>query len=255
MSPTMNGEASQMKVALVTGASRGIGRATARRLARDSHHVILTARDAGTVEDAADRLNREGFEASALQLDVTDTANVRAAAAQVGQRFGHLDVLVNNAGVLPEATNLEPPEIVDVAMFRRTFDTNLFGAVAVLEAFLPLLRKSPAGRIVNVTTTMGSLADQTDPKSRYYGMVVPAYQASKAALNNVTIALAKGLADTPVKVTSVCPGFVQTDLTPANREQAPLTPTEAAEVLHRAATLTDDAASGTFIDAAGLVPW
>ena len=244
-----------MKVALVTGASRGIGRATARRLARDCHHVILTARDVDTVEEAADRLNREGFAASALQLDVTDDTSVRAAADHVEGRFGHLDVLVNNAGVLPEATNAEPAEVVDATMFRTTFDTNLFGAVAVLEAFLPLLRKSPAGRIVNVTTTMGSLRDQTDPESPYYGTVVPAYQASKAALNNVTIALSKALADTPIKVTSVCPGFVQTELTPVNREQAPLTAVEAAEVLRHAATLPDHAPSGTFIDAAGVVPW
>ncbi len=244
-----------MKIALVTGASRGIGRATAQRLARDCQHVILTGRDLNTVEEAADRLSREGFAASALPLDVTDHTSVRAAADHVERRFGHLDVLVNNAGVLPEATNPEPAEVVDAAMFRTTFDTNLFGAVAVLEAFLPLLRKSPSGRIVNVTTTMGSLTDQTDPESPYYGMVVPAYQASKAALNNVTIALAKTLADTPIKVTSVCPGFVQTELTPANRAQAPLTAAEAAEVLRRAATLPDHAASGTFIDAAGVVPW
>jgi NAD(P)-dependent dehydrogenase (short-subunit alcohol dehydrogenase family) len=250
-----NPEASAMKVALVTGASRGIGRATARRLARDCQHVILTARDVTTVEDAADRLRREGFAASALQLDVTDDASVRAAADRVDRRFGHLDVLVNNAGVLPEATNADPAEVVDAAMFRTTFDTNLFGAVAVLEAFLPLLRKSSAGRIVNVTTTMGSLADQTDPESPYYGTLVPAYQASKAALNNVTIALSKALADTSIKVTSVCPGFVQTELTPVNRTQAPLTAADAAEVLTRAATLPDHAPSGTFIDAAGVVPW
>lgn len=244
-----------MKVALVTGAARGIGLATARRLARDCRHVILTARDTAAVEDVADRLRREGSAASTLQLDVTDDASVRAASVEVARRFGHLDVLVNNAGVLPEATHATPAEAVDVAMFRQTFETNLFGAVAVLEAFLPLLRRSPSGRIVNVTTTMASLADQTDPESPYYGTVVPAYQASKAALNNVTIALAKTLADTPIKVTSVCPGFVQTDLTPANRAQAPLTPEEAAEVVHRAATLPDDAASGTFIDAGGTVPW
>jgi NAD(P)-dependent dehydrogenase (short-subunit alcohol dehydrogenase family) len=253
--PQTNEQASQMKVALVTGASRGIGRATALRLARDCQHVILTARDLNTVDEAAARLGREGFSASAHQLDVTDDDSVRAAAAHVERCFGHLDVLVNNAGVLPEATNPEPAEVVDASMFRATFDTNLFGSVAVLEAFLPLLRKSPAGRIVNVTTTMGSLTDQTDPASPYYGVVVPAYQASKAALNNVTIALAKALADTSIKVTSVCPGYVQTELTPANRTQAPLTPAEAAEVLHRAATLPDHAPSGTFIDAAGAVPW
>jgi len=140
-------------------------------------------------------------------------------------------------------------------MFRITYETNLIGTVAVLEAFMPLIRKSEAGRIVNVTTTMAPLADQANPDSPYYGMVVPAYQPSKAALNNVTIALTKALTDTPVKVTSVCPGFVQTDLTPINRDNAPTTADQAAEVVVRAATLPDDAPSGTFVDANGSVPW
>jgi NAD(P)-dependent dehydrogenase (short-subunit alcohol dehydrogenase family) len=244
-----------MKVALVTGASRGIGDATARRLARNCSHVILTARNPSAVEETVDRLNREGHSASSVQLDVTDDDSVRRAADEVGAAYGHLDVLVNNAGILPEATYVDPSEAVDLSMFRATFETNVFGAVAVLEAFLPLLRKSQAGRVVNITTTMGSLSDQTDPASPYYDTVVPAYQSSKAALNNVTIALAKALAGTPIKVTSVCPGFVQTDLTPANRQQAPLTAEQAAEVVHRAATLPSDAPSGTFVDANGIVPW
>ncbi|NGN91743.1 SDR family NAD(P)-dependent oxidoreductase [Nocardioides sp. KC13] len=244
-----------MKVALVTGASRGIGEATARRLAQSGAHVILTARRAEDLEAEVDRLNQQGHSASALQLDVTDEDSVQRAADQVAATYGRLDVLVNNAGVLPEATNADPAEVVDLQMFRTTYETNLLGAVAVLEAFLPLIRKSEAGRIVNVTTTMASLADQTNPESPYYGMVVPAYQSSKAALNNVTIALAKALVDTPVKVTSVCPGFVQTDLTPINRDNAPITADQAAEVVHRAATLPDDAPSGTFVDADGTVPW
>ena len=124
-----------------------------------------------------------------------------------------------------------------------------------MEAFLPLLRKSPAGRIVNVSSAMGSLAHQTDPRSPWYAMAVPAYQSSKTALNAVTIGLAKALAETPIKVTAVCPGFVQTDLTPANRTQAPTTPEEAAEVIVRAAALSADDASGTFVDASGPVAW
>jgi NAD(P)-dependent dehydrogenase (short-subunit alcohol dehydrogenase family) len=244
-----------MKVALVTGASRGIGEATARRLAAGGAHVILTARRAEDLEAEVDRLDRDGCSASALQLDVTDPDSVQRAADHVAATYGRLDVLVNNAGVLPEAANPDPAEVVDLQMFRTTYETNLIGAVAVLEAFLPLIRKSEAGRIVNVTTTMGSLADQTDPESPYYGMIVPAYQSSKAALNNVTIALAKALAETPIKVTSVCPGFVQTDLTPINRDNAPTTADQAAEVVHRAATLPDDASSGTFVDANGTVPW
>ncbi len=140
-------------------------------------------------------------------------------------------------------------------LFRETFETNLFGAVSVTEAFLPLLRAGDAGRIVNVSTIMGSLTDQTDPSSPYYALTMPAYQASKAALNNVTIALAKQLVQTPIKVTSVCPGFVQTDLTPMNRSQAPLTAAQAAEIVIRAATLPAEAESGTFVDADGPVPW
>lgn len=244
-----------MKIALVTGANRGIGLATARRLARDCGHIVLASRNTEAGEEAADRLAREGYSASSVTMDVTDAARVRSAATEVGERFGHLDVLVNNAGILPEAADPGPREIVDVEMFRRTYATNVFGPVAVVEAFLPLLRKSPAGRIVNVSSTMGSLTDQSDPNSPYYSTVVPAYQSSKAALNNLTIVLAKALADTRIKVTSVCPGWVQTDLAPGNRENAPTTPEAAAEVIHRAATLPDSAPSGTFIDAAGSVPW
>ncbi|MDQ4113260.1 MAG: SDR family oxidoreductase [Actinomycetota bacterium] len=244
-----------MKVALVTGASRGIGKAAARQLAQSGSHVILTGRRPEALEAEVERLNRDGHSASALQLDVTARDSVQRAADHVAATYGQLDVLVNNAGVLPEATNAEPAEVVDLEMFRTTYETNIIGAVAVLEAFLPLIRKSQAGRIVNVTTTVGSLADQTNPESPYYSLAVPAYQSSKAALNNVTIALAKALVETPIKVTSVCPGFVQTDLTPINRDNAPTTADEAAEVVVRAATLPDDGPSGTFIGANGPVPW
>ena len=244
-----------MRIALVTGANKGIGLATARRLARECGHVIVAARNTEAGQQATDRLSREGFSVSHLTMDVTDPASVRAAAADVSERFGHLDVLVNNAGILPEATNADPREALDLAMFEQTYATNVLGPVAVVEAFLPLIRKSSAGRIVNVSSAMGSLAHQTDPDSPWYSMVVPAYQSSKSALNAITIVLAKALADTPITVTSVCPGFVQTDLTPANKEQAPTTPEEAAEVIVQAAALSSDGATGTFVDANGTVSW
>lgn len=240
-----------MTTALITGGNRGLGRAVAEALAGQGMHVIVGARSQADGVEAADQIGRG---ATTVQLDVTDDASVRAAASWVDEHAGGVDVLINNAGVLPEATN-RATEAVDLEMFRRTYATNVFGPVAVLEAFLPQLRRSSRGRIVNVSSTMGSLSDQTTPSSPYYSMVVPAYQSSKAALNNITIALAKTLADTPIKVTSVCPGFVQTDLTPINRDQAPLTPDQAAQVIVDAATLSDDAPSGTFIDSSGSVPW
>lgn len=241
-----------MTVALITGANRGLGLATAHRLAALGMDVVIGSRDAEAgVTAAAD----VGSGATSVVLDVTDSASVRQARKEIENRHGVLDVLINNAGILPEATNAEPAEIVDAAMFKTTFDTNVTGPVTVLEEFLPLLRKSDAGRIVNVSTTMGSLQDQVNPDSPFFGMVMPAYQSSKAALNSVTIALSKQLKDTAIKVTSVCPGFVQTDLTPVNKDQAPLTADQAAETVVRAATLPADATSGQFIDASGNVPW
>lgn len=243
-----------MQIALVTGGNRGLGFATARRLTKSVDHVIISARREADGAEAVSRLVGEGFSASYVIMDVTDEQSVAAAARRIEQQRGRVDVLINNAGILPEGSQAESKEIVDLAMFRTTYATNVFGPVAVVQAFLPLLRRSPAGRIVNVSSLMGSLTDQLDPNSPYYTTVVPAYQSSKAALNNLTIALAKQLTDTPITVTSVCPGFVQTDLAPAAREYAPLTADEAAEVVGQAA-IGSDVESGSFIGAAGRLPW
>ena len=141
-------------------------------------------------------------------------------------------------------------------MFRQSFETNVFGAISVTKAFLPLLRESGAGRIVNVSSTMGSLTDQSDPASPYYGVVVPAYQMSKAALNGFTVALSKTLADTPIKVNSVCPGWVQTDLGgPENRAAAPTTADDAAQIVAELASIRDDGPTGGFVDRDGSVAW
>ncbi|MFC4374987.1 SDR family NAD(P)-dependent oxidoreductase [Nocardia halotolerans] len=244
-----------MSTAMITGSNRGLGFATAEALAARGDRVLITSRRETDAKQAAATLTAKGHEAYGIALDVTDADSVRDAADWVRDNFGALDILVNNAGILPEATHGAAHEFASVALFQETFATNVFGAVAVTEAMLPLLRTSSAGRIVNISSTMGSLNEQLNPESPYYGMVVPAYQSSKAALNAVTIALSKKLADTAVKVTSVCPGFVQTDLAPGNREQAPLTAGEAAVVVVRAATLPTDAASGTFFDLDGTVAW
>lgn len=244
-----------MSIALVTGANRGLGYATARALAQAGGSVILTSRDPGRTADAAGALRAEGLDVRALWLDVTSPSSIAAAVEHVQGEWGRLDVLINNAGILPEATDGAENEFASAEMFEKTYEINVFGAVAVTEAFLPLLRRSAKGRIVNVSTTMGSLTDQANPDSPWYQLSVPAYRSSKAALNSVTISLAKALADTDIKVTSVCPGSVQTDLAPGNREQAPLTAEHAAGIVVAAATLPADAQSGTFIDENGPVAW
>lgn len=244
------------KVALITGGNRGLGLAAARRLGRAGVTVIIAARDAERSHAAVVQLRGEGIYASAIQVDVDDPASVAAAADRVAREYGRLDILVNNAGILPEATTPDADQPLDLGLFARTLNTNVLGAVAVTQAFLPLLTASDAGRIVNVSSTMGSLSDQVNPESPYFGMVLPAYQTSKAALNGLTIALSKALAGSAVKVNSVCPGWVQTDLGgPTNRAAAPTTADEAAPVIAEAALLDADGPSGTFFDAAGRIDW
>jgi NAD(P)-dependent dehydrogenase (short-subunit alcohol dehydrogenase family) len=244
------------KIALITGANRGLGFEIARQLGHADVRTLVGARDPDKGKQAAAELAAEGLDVDTVVLDVESASSVEAAAEQITNDHGRLDILVNNAGVLPEATARDAAQPLDLPLFRKTFDTNLFGAVAVTQGFLPLLRRSPAGRIVNISTTMGSLADQSDPSSPYYDLVVPAYQTSKAALNGLTIALAKTLADTPIKVNSVCPGWVQTDLGgPDNRAAAPLRADDAARIAVTMACLSDDGPSGQFVDRNGTVAW
>jgi NAD(P)-dependent dehydrogenase (short-subunit alcohol dehydrogenase family) len=244
------------KVAVITGANRGLGFATARQLARSGVKVIIGARNSAKGEEAADRLRAEGLDAESLSIDVDSPASVHEAARNVEQAHGRIDILINNAGILPEATASDVDRPLDLRMFRESFATNVFGAVSVTKEFLPLLTKSASGRIVNVSSTMGSLTDQTDPSSPYYGLVVPAYQMSKAALNGFTIALSKLLADTSIKVNSVCPGWVQTDLGgPDNRAAAPTTPADAAQIVVETALIPDDGPTGRFVDRQGIVAW
>jgi NAD(P)-dependent dehydrogenase (short-subunit alcohol dehydrogenase family) len=243
------------KVAVITGANRGLGFATARRVGQAGVHVIVGARTLAKGNEAADLLRREGLSAEPLQIDVDSVASIQRAAEQIENEHGQIDILINNAGILPEAT-ASNVGLLDLDLLRETFETNVFGAVAVTNAFLPMLRKSASGRIVNVSSTMGSLTDQSDPSSPYYGLVVPAYQMSKAALNGLTIALSKTLIDSSIKVNSICPGWVQTDLGgPENRAAAPTTADNAAQIVVDMALVPDDGPTGRFVDADGTVAW
>ncbi|HEU4406412.1 MAG TPA: SDR family NAD(P)-dependent oxidoreductase [Polyangiaceae bacterium] len=250
-------------VALVTGSNRGIGLEIARQLGRLEMTVVVAARDAARGEAAAAALRGEGLDAVATRLDVTDGASIEAAARFVRERFGRLDVLVNNAGAAFDWTaETTQPSAVDADTLRRTFETNVFGPLALAQALLPLLRESPRGRIVNVSSKIGSIDEIGRPDSPLASMVAPAYQASKAALNAFTALLAKELRGTRVKVNSACPGWVDTDggvppwLRAALGGNGGAVPVEqGADTPVWLATLPDDGPSGGFFQGRKPVAW
>jgi NAD(P)-dependent dehydrogenase (short-subunit alcohol dehydrogenase family) len=239
------------RIILITGANKGIGLETARQLAREGHHVILAARDADKAAAATWLLAGEGFTVEPLALDVTDAASIARAAAQVEQRHGKLDTLVNNAGVALEPWGTAASQ-TSLDQWRRTYEANLFGVAAVTQAFLPLVRKSAAGRIVNLSSILGSLTLHADPKSPIYDMKSVAYDSSKSALNQYTVHLAHELRDTPIKVNSAHPGWVKTDL---GGEQAPMELPEGAKTSVWLATLPDDGPTGGYFHMQDRLPW
>lgn len=251
--PHYQGMTETKQTALVTGANKGIGFETARQLAERGFIVWLGCREEGRGVAAAKDLAMSG-DVRFVRLDVTDAASIDAAARRIGRDVSALDVLVNNAGVLLGDDGL--PSSRSLEMIQRTFDVNFYGAIRVTQAFLPLIRKAKAGRIVNVSSTMGSLTALSDPDSMLAPLVraTPnfAYGASKTALNAFTAWLKVELADTPIKVNALCPGYNATDM---NQHAGTLHPSEGAKVVVRAATLGADGPSGSFLDAGGTVAW
>ncbi|GHG83337.1 SDR family oxidoreductase [Streptomyces griseocarneus] len=235
------------RTAVVTGANKGIGRAVARRLAMLGMTVYLGARDGRRGKEAETELRAEGLEVRFLRLDVTDEDSVALAARRVEDEAGGLDVLVNNAGTGAPVTLPSATPLADV---RRTYETNVFGVIAVTNAFLPLLRRSPAARIVNVSSVLASLthaAARHDPSGVFPPGVFPAvldYNTSKAALNAITVTYANELRDTGILVNACSPGFVATDI---NDHRGHLTPDEGARIPVLLATLGEDGPTAAFI--------
>ena len=178
----------QNKIALVTGATRGIGAETVRQLAQAGVHTLLAGRKRETAVEQALKLQAEGLPVEAIQLDVTDAASIAEAVEQVRQRHGRLDILVNNAGIMIENPAQAPSE-QSLDTWKRTFDTNVYALVAVTQAFLPLVKQAKSGRIVNVSSMLGSQTLHADPASGIYDFKIPAYNASKAAVNSWTLSL------------------------------------------------------------------
>ncbi len=240
------------KIALITGANKGIGFEIARQLGAKGLIVLLSARNQARGDDAARRLQSEGISASAVHLDVTDQATINSAAYFIGESYGKLDILVNNAGISLKEGRVPPSEL-DVEVFRKTYETNVFGVFAVTKTMLPLLRRSDAGRIVNLSSPMGSLTLNSDPQS-FYAQMPPllAYCSSKTAVNAVTVFFANELRQTNIKVNSVSPGYVATDL---NDHNGFLTPQQGATLPVTFATLPADGPTGGFFEGNGGVPW
>ena len=244
-------------IALITGANKGIGYATARELAARGMTVLVGARDAGRGREAVAALRAGGADAHPVPLEVTDPASVAAAARHDEEAYGRLDVLVNNAGIARADGSALPSETT-LATLREVFETNVFAVVTVTNAFLPLLRRALAARIVNVSSEVGSIAAMTDPESFLWPLISVPYPSSKTALNMVTAMYAKELRDTPILVNAANPGYCATDL---NGSSGYRTPEQGAEVSVHLATLPAGGPSGQLWghlaadDSYGVLPW
>ncbi len=242
---------SQKKIALVTGANKGIGLETARQLAEQNITVLLGARDRARGEAAARALAAQKLDVHAIEIDVNNTDSIQKAVAQVQRDFGRLDILVNNAGVLIDDYDKKVSE-QSLDTWQATFQTNLFGLIATTQAFLPLLRQSGAGRIVNVSSILGSTTYHATPGSPVYDFKVPAYNVSKAAVNAYTVQLAYELKDSKIKVNAGHPGWVKTDL---GGEGATMEIPDGAKTSVALATIGEDGPNGAYLHMGEPIPW
>ena len=243
---------SEKKVALITGANKGIGLETARQLGAQGITILMGARDEKRGTEAATQLQGEGVDAHFVHLNITDTATHANVAKLIEDKFGKLDILINNAGVLLDYG--VPVSAAPLANWRTTFETNVFSLIELTQTLLPLIKKSDAGRIVNLSSILASLTLNRDPHSpiaagAYFNT---AYNASKAALNMFTVHLANELKDTKIKVNAAHPGWVKTEM---GGEAAPMEIVDGAKTSVALATLPEDGPTGAFIHLGEALPW
>lgn len=243
------------KVAFITGGNRGIGLETARELGELGAKVVIGARDLKKGEAAAETLRSEGIQAESLKFDVTLAEDRQAAYDFFDQRHGKLDILINNAGVQKEIEHLSPlneTSTVSPAVLRETFDANFFSLIEITQQLLPLIRKAPDGRIVNLSSALGSLTLHDNPASPIYSVKLLAYNSSKTAVNAFTIHLAHELIDTPIKVNSAHPGWVKTEI---GGKYAEMDVKEGSRTSVKLATLPTDGPTGKFYHLDDELPW
>ncbi len=244
------------KVALITGANRGIGFETARQLGEQGIKVLIGARSEEKGKEAEATLKNEGIDAEYINIDVDNEATHATAAKEIEAKYGKLDILINNAGVfLGEEFDANgapvPASQTTQDTFRKTFDTNFFNTIAVTQTLLPLVKKSDEGRIVFLSSLLGSLGQHVDPSSPIYNYKVPAYNISKTALNGYVVHLAHELKNTNIKVNTAHPGSVLTDM----NKNGELSVEEGAKTSVELATLPADGYSGKFIHLGQELPW
>ena len=242
---------SSKKIALITGANKGIGLETARQLGQQGITVLAGARDEAKANQAAEELRKAGLDAHGIVLDVNNADSIQKAAARIERDYGRLDILVNNAGVMIDDPKKKPSE-QSLEVWRKTFETNLFGLIATTQALLPLLRKSAAGRIVNLSSILGSIHFHATPGSPVYDFKLPAYNVSKSAVNAYTVQLAYELKDTTIKVNAAHPGWVKTEL---GGEGATMDIPDGAKTSVALATIGADGPNGAYMHMGETLPW
>ncbi len=252
-----------MKTALVTGANKGIGFEVARQLAQQGYHVYMGSRDIKNGSRAVELLKSEGLaNVEAIQLDVTDQQSVDQGRREIGGKITSLDVLINNSGINAIKFDGDVPLLhtatgTPADVYKEVYEVNVYGVIRVTQAFLNLLRESPAPRIVMVSSSQGSLTLHSDPTYAHYHFKGSVYQSSKSALNMYTIVLAYELRDTPFKVNAVSPGSTKTDF---NRQLGTGAVDVAAKRIVKYALIDDDGPTGKFFaedmnPETGEIPW
>ena len=241
------------RIAVVTGANRGIGLETARQLAQAGVTVLMAGRKDAAIRAAAEALKSEGLSVRPVVLDVVDPEQVTALVGFIEAEYGRLDILVNNAGIITGETFFEnSARTISPDALRKTYEVNVFAPIALTNALLPLIEKAPAGRIVNLSSILGSLTVNRDYDSDWGGAKPLAYNSSKAALNMFTVHLGAALKDTPIKVNSAHPGWVKTEL---GTDAAPLSVVDGAKTSVALALLGDDGPTGAFVHLGETIPW
>ncbi|AMV61970.1 short-chain dehydrogenase/reductase SDR [Pediococcus damnosus] len=242
---------------LITGADKGVGFETAKELGQKGQHILLGSRNVSRGEKAVSKLADLGVNADLVQLDVTDQESIKKAADKIKADYGHLDILINNAGMTNDAH--QKPSEMPTATIREEYDVNFFGLLDTTQAMVPLLKKATSGKIINVSSNMGSLTLASDPKSRFYQVSSVGYQSSKAAVNFVTIDLSKELKEFGITVNSVNPGWTATGFGGRSLD-SPKIPgmqdvEEGAARIVELASDPDNKTTGTFSENGGTLPW